>query len=62
MAEQLVTRGTALQFNPYNRGIVQICDGYYTIDAVVPQGAQVRVGQVYLVYKVGNTYYVGAQG
>jgi hypothetical protein len=60
MAEQLLEYGTvvALRKDP---NWCLVTDGYYTVNAYIPNGITIMVGKSYMVHKRGTTYFVGQE-
>lgn len=61
MSEQLVDIAVVIGFVGGSSSFVSMCDGVHTIQAYVPKGVTVQVGQAFTVHKQGTTYYVGAE-
>jgi hypothetical protein len=58
---QLIDYGTVIGFDEHNPNFAIISDGFFQVKAFVPNQHDVQAFKSYLVYKRGNTYYLGAE-
>lgn len=59
MSEQIMTYGRMMGLTGANNSFALISDGYFEVAAYIPAGMTVQLNRSYMVYKQGNTYYVG---